>query len=209
MVGELVELEIETEAELHPAGNREQCVGYAEVASGKTGANKGGVEAHTVGDVVNFPGEFKRAILANLPHFGQAGVDVEVSVAAEVVALPRFTRVGEANRSARCDAVVDGIGILEELRVASGIEVLMDLDRVRDNAEALNLPVGGPAGFGNREWQAAGPPVDTGPLPAAHEGIDKTVGAAQNCLSAAEGSKYTQSAVMRCRVSKSDGPRLR
>ena len=51
-------------------------------------ADGGGVEADGVGDVVDFPRELESSEFAQFPALVDAGVDVEVAVAAEVVALP-------------------------------------------------------------------------------------------------------------------------
>src|SRR5262249_35592487 len=132
----------------------------AQVATGQTGADVGSVEADAVGDVVNLPCEAEVSVFPDLPGLGQAGVDGEVTIATEVVALAGFTRIWQTNISAPASAAIDAavhcLRILEILRVAVGIVVFLGLDWAGLHAVAFDLPVGCPSGLVEAEGQAAG-----------------------------------------------------
>jgi len=104
-------LEVETQAELHTAGSREITAGDAEASGGELGCDRLWVEPNGIGDVVNLPGKVELAEITGVPSLGEAGVEVEVAVAAEVIALTGFAGVGEANRCAVLSAIGNGIAI--------------------------------------------------------------------------------------------------
>ena len=92
------------------------------------------------------------------PRLGQCGVDVEVSVAVEYVALTRFSGIRQPNRRTGVYAAIDGVRRVsaKDLRDARD-KVLFHLHGGRHHPKALKLPVRRPTRLENRERQAAGP----------------------------------------------------
>ena len=64
--------------------------------------------------------------------------------------------------------------------------MLAHLDVSGDYSVALLLPVGGPSGLKESEWQSAAPTPYAGHLPAADEGVRKAICIAEDLLSLAE-----------------------
>src|ERR1700679_1253314 len=50
------------------------------------------IKAHGVSHIENLPSELERLLPVNLPRFRQPGINTEVSISAEGIAAPRFTR---------------------------------------------------------------------------------------------------------------------
>ena len=163
-------LEVEPQAELHAAVGRERRVVSAEVgACGCLVQSIGtGVKADCVGDVVDFGGELEfhlvRGRLAPVvrvrqaPGLGDRGVDVKLAISAEVIALARFSRIGQPNGCAGVNAIADGGGGggVEDVENAV-FEVSVGLNATDVKAHGGVVVVGGKRGGFDGKGQSAGP----------------------------------------------------
>src|SRR5271156_5750138 len=96
------QLEVVTQTELHAPGQVLRRAVSAEISSGKliTERSRIVVETHAVGNVKDFPGEFKGAILCKSPGLCKPRIDAKDSVAAKVIALSVFSWIRQTDRAA-------------------------------------------------------------------------------------------------------------
>src|ERR1700733_237028 len=128
---------------------------------------RGYVEANRVGHVVYIPTKLQALRFADHPGFAERRVDAEVARAAKLVALSRFAGVGVAKFA------LSGGCVLEKIRIA----ILVDkcaglwLRAVQDRGRR-EIPVCRETREGlDSGGEAAGPPSESGPLPATNDGV--------------------------------------
>src|SRR5579883_2505422 len=98
----------------------------------------------------------------------QASIHIEVAVAAVVITLLRFARIGVAH-GLQCRG-----GIVKNLRDSVAIDVLPDSNGGRLNHRAGDLPVGRPSGaVHDHKWQTARQTSNAGESPSSYELVDK------------------------------------
>src|ERR1700691_121185 len=217
-------LEVVPQRKLHASRRHEQAgvvgagAGNAQIAAGQSRADRCRIEAGGVGGVIGLPREFQIAIFPDPPVFGYPRIDIEVAIATEVVAFARLTWIGQTNvtggtclagteLATTVGAGVDGVGIIEELRVAGRVKVAAQLYGPRRYAVTFDLPVRRPARLKERERQACGRTVDSRKLPATQKRIRDPVDSVQHRLSTAEGKLvHSIDGQERMRVEVRDSP---
>src|ERR1700722_13212208 len=151
-------------------------------------ANRAGVETGSVGNIKDLPGKAQGLFSMRLQDLGQAAILLEVTIAAENVALAVFTRIWIAQRSATSDAIIEGIGIGKDLGQSLRVDVPLPFDRARGHDETLLLVIGGiSVRRKDVKRQPTRPAGNTRQRPSTNQGIRQAIGIASKSLSPAKG----------------------
>ena len=185
-------LERETKRKLLNAGRRQRPAIDAQVAAARKctqGVVRVYVEAHRIGQVEDFPGEFQGHVFADGPGFCKSSVDPKEPIPAEIVAAASITRVGGSPRRIRGNCSLQPSGFRERHGIALRVVIQAGLYRRGLYHPASPVPVRRPAAVEatqNAKWEAAGPARKAGELPAADQRLGKAVRARRKRLTTAK-----------------------